>query len=216
MKRKIFVFITVIILIILFFVVFFQLTTANKIKIDVIIAPKDAKLFIDNKRVFLKSFVYLKPNQEYKIKLERNNFNKFETSAIFTKEKNTLIYGLSAANKTGEEISKQKLNDFLEVEKNSYIDSKKDIDALIKKHPIVKNLPYFNKSMIIEYDFDKNSFDPDAKLSINIYSDKLFRNQALLILKNNEPDLSRYKIIFFDIKTRQPINPFKEYLEKKL
>lgn len=190
----------------------FQIWTNGKIKLDLFIAPSDAQVFINNKKQTIKSLIYLKPNQQYQIRIERADFEKIEITKTITKDDHQLFLGMSPINQRGETIVQKNLKQFLEFEKKFDNFSQDHIQILTKKHPILNKLPYLNQDLIIDYSFDKNSTDPDAKLIINVYADQLHRNQALLLLHENKLDFTKYKINFFTIDNRQPTDPFKEYI----
>jgi len=212
MKRKIIIILTVLILSIISWQIYNLINNRDKIDVKVVIAPADATITINNQSYRQKN-IKLPANQTYQVKITRDGFKESHfTLKTVPKTQfaiDNIIYSrLEPLTEQAKKLKEQRIQDYQQVEGLLEADISQQVDARVKKFPIIKHLP------LVEHNYHIGYYQEGEELIISIYSD--YRNfiHALNHLQLLDKDLSNYRIEFYDRQTKQKINIFfEEYLK---
>lgn len=212
MKRKIIIILTVLILSIIGWQIYNLINNRDKIDVKVVIAPADATITINNHSYRQKN-IKLPANQTYQVKITRDGFKESHfTLKTVPKTQfaiDNIIYSrLEPLTEQAKKLKEQRIQDYQQVEGLLEADISQQVDARVKKFPIIKHLP------LVEHNYHIGYYQEGEELIISIYSD--YRNfiHALNHLQLLDKDLSNYRIEFYDRQTKQKINNFfEEYLK---
>jgi hypothetical protein len=212
MKRKIIIILTVLILSIISWQIYNLINNRDKIDVKVVIAPADATITINNQSYRQKN-IKLPANQTYQVKITRDGF-KESNFTLKTVPKtqfaiDNIIYSrLEPLTEQAKKLKEQRIQDYQQVEGLLEADISQQVDARVKKFPIIKHLP------LVEHNYHIGYYQEGEELIISIYSDYHNFIHALNHLQLLDKDLSNYRIEFYDRQTKQKINNFfEEYLK---
>ncbi len=212
MKRKIIIILTVLILSIISWQVYNLINNRDKIDVKVVIAPADATITINNQSYRQKN-IKLPANQTYQVKITRDGFKESHfTLKTVPKTQfaiDNIIYSrLEPLTEQAKKLKEQHIQDYQQVEGLLEADISQQVDARVKKFPIIKHLP------LVEHNYHIGYYQEGEELIISIYSDYHNFIHALNHLQLLDKDLSNYRIEFYDRQTKQKINNFfEEYLK---
>ena len=212
MKRKIIIILTVLILIIIGWQIYNLINNRDKIDVKVVIAPADATITINNHSYRQKN-IKLPANQTYQVKITRDGFKESHfTLKTVPKTQfaiDNIIYSrLEPLTEQAKKLKEQRIQDYQQVEGLLEADISQQVDARVKKFPIIKHLP------LVEHNYHIGYYQEGEELIISIYSDYHNFIHALNHLQLLDKDLSNYRIEFYDRQTKQKINNFfEEYLK---
>jgi len=212
MKRKIIIVLTILILSIIGWQIYNLINNRDKIDVKVVIAPADAIVTINNRKYRQKN-IKLPANQTYQVTITRDGFKEsYFTLKTTSKTQfvidNTIYSRLEPLTEQAKKLKEQRIQDYQQVEGLLEADISQQVDARVKKFPIMKHLP------LVEYNYHIGYYQEGEELIISIYSD--YRNfiHALNHLQLLDKDLSNYRIEFYNRQTKQKINNFfEEYLK---
>lgn len=212
MKRKIIIILTVLILSIISWQIYNLINNRDKIDVKVVIAPADATITINNQSYRQKN-IKLPANQTYQVKITRDGFKESHfTLKTVPKTQfaidNTIYSRLEPLTEQAKKLKEQRIQDYQQVEGLLEADISQQVDARVKKFPIIKHLP------LVEHNYHIGYSQEGEELIISIYSDYHNFIHALNHLQLLDKDLSNYRIEFYDRQTKQKINNFfEEYLK---
>lgn len=212
MKRKIIIILTVLILSIISWQIYNLINNRDKIDVKVVIAPADATITINNQSYRQKN-IKLPANQTYQVKITRDGFKESHfTLKTVPKTQfaiDNIIYSrLEPLTEQAKKLKEQRIQDYQQVEGLLEADISQQVDARVKKFPIIKHLP------LVEHNYHIGYYQEGEGLIISIYSDYHNFIHALNHLQLLDKDLSNYRIEFYDRQTKQKINNFfEEYLK---
>jgi len=212
MKRKIIIILTVLILSIISWQIYNLINNRDKIDVKVVIAPADATITINNQSYRQKN-IKLPANQTYQVKITRDGFKESHfTLKTVPKTQfaiDNIIYSrLEPLTEQAKKLKEQRIQDYQQVEGLLEADISQQVDARVKKFPIIKHLP------LVEHNYHIGYYQEGEELIISIYSDYHNFIHALNHLQLLDKDLSNYRIEFYDRQTKQKINNFfEEYLK---
>ena len=212
MKRKIIIILTVLILSIIGWQIYNLINNRDKIDVKVVIAPADATITINNHSYRQKN-IKLPANQTYQVKITRDGFKESHfTLKTVPKTQfaiDNIIYSrLEPLTEQAKKLKEQRIQDYQQVEGLLEADISQQVDARVKKFPIIKHLP------LVEHNYHIGYYQEGEELIISIYSDYHNFIHALNHLQLLDKDLSNYRIEFYDRQTKQKINNFfEEYLK---
>lgn len=212
MKRKIIIILTVLILSIISWQIYNLINNRDKIDVKVVIAPADATITINNQSYRQKN-IKLPANQTYQVKITRDGFKESHfTLKTVPKTQfaidNTIYSRLEPLTEQAKKLKEQRIQDYQQVEGLLEADISQQVDARVKKFPIIKHLP------LVEHNYHIGYYQEGEELIISIYSDYHNFIHALNHLQLLDKDLSNYRIEFYDRQTKQKINNFfEEYLK---
>ena len=212
MKRKIIIILTVLILSIISWQIYNLINNRDKIDVKVVIAPADAIVTINNRKYHQKN-IKLPANQTYQVKITRDGFKESHFTLKTVPKTQFAIYNiiysrLEPLTEQAKKLKEQHIQDYQQVEGLLEADISQQVDARVKKFPIIKHLP------LVEHNYHIGYYQEGEELIISIYSDYHNFIHALNHLQLLDKDLSNYRIEFYDRQTKQKINNFfEEYLK---
>lgn len=202
-KRKIVAILIITLFIIFVYFIFDFFLKKDKVKVEIVVYPKDAEVTIDNKIYKNKKYIYLENNKEYPIKISKEGFDTIETKQYFNDNKKIILEALSTNHN---DLIQKYHDDYILFQQRYY----EKLEAFLKnrkdKYPFVDKLPIIKSGFKIGHRIDGDN------ITIVIYANQTSRKQAIKELSaiSNIGDLN---IEFRNIKTNQPSNPLTEYLQ---
>jgi hypothetical protein len=168
----------------------------GKIKVSIIIAPKDANIIIDGKRA--KSGTnYLLPGK-YKVTASRQHFTSIKITIDVSQTSSVFPIELAANDSTGQILVKEQYADFIDVEGYASREHDQQVSAAVQSYPIINNLPIdATPNYRIDYGISKKYPDNSSKVALYVSANSSFyRQTALYVIYSLGYDPSDYEIIF--------------------
>jgi hypothetical protein len=169
----------------------------NKDVVNIQVAPKDAKIILDNKTTTRTGEQAL-TSGKHTIRTSRDGFSDNQQT-FFTKkgEISTVLVGLTPNSPIGTKYIEDNQDEFVELQNLGSLEYNKGAEALAKKYPMIIDLPI--DAYYYQIDYGKSSKYPDDPNSIAIYiraNTPFYRQTAVYSIYNLGYDPSDYEIIF--------------------
>lgn len=208
-KKQILIFISCLGCIFIGIVIFalIQFISRNgKIAVTIKYAPYSAEVTLDNEKLKNNAINYIKPGK-YQLKISRQDFTTQEETVTID-ETTEYLYGLLApANERGEQISKDRAQDFYEVQGIAGMLANQYGTEERKEYPILKQLPFKNSLYNLGYTYDDQN---SPIITIGTYSLTSI-NPAIIKLQSLAASVED-SLIRYDIQ----INNFTNLLQDKI
>ena len=163
----------------------------GKLEVEVKIAPFDSKVTLNGTEVKNNDSSYIAPGT-YELVVEREHFET-KNETITVSENNKYILGkLMPSNDIGEEIMRERNDDYLAVEGVMGRLANEEGAAIKEKWPILNYLPINNNFYSISY-----AYDDAGEPIINVKADVKYIDIAVQKMKGfRGVDLTNYNIVF--------------------
>lgn len=179
----------------------FTLYMRQRDSVGFLVAPKDAKIYVDDDQVRgTSSRLSL---GEYSVRVERDGFDTFEETITITDTNDEIIVGLTPITVEAIEIAQNDEN-FLLIESRAGDEALETGDNLRRNNPIISELPYRTFFLSIGYRLDPS--DPEEnKIIVEVDALEGYRELALQQIRNWGYDPTLLNINFAGHR-----NPFNE------